>query len=124
MNHRNTYRRRFWPIPFLILGAGLFMGGAVMLLWNAILPALLDVKPITYWQAVGLLALSRILFGNFGGRMRRPGSTHWSKTMDPENLDSPDQSKPFGRFGWRNMSDEERARFRNEMRRRCRPPEK
>ena len=36
-----------------------------MALWNAILPEVVDAKPLSYWQALGLLLLSRILFGGF-----------------------------------------------------------
>lgn len=71
------------PVKFLffaaaaVLIAGL-LGLVVMLLWNALLPDILGVKSITFWQALGLLILSRILFGGFKGKSRRhrgkPGS--------------------------------------------------
>ena len=52
-----------------------FIGGSVVrLLWNWLLPPLFGFKMITFWQAIGILALSRILFGSFhggGGRWRR-----------------------------------------------------
>ena len=38
-------------------------GYAVMLLWNGVLPDLLGVRTIGYWQAVGLLVLCRLLVG-------------------------------------------------------------
>ncbi len=38
----------------------------VMGLWNAILPVVLGVKAISFWQALGILVLSKILFGGFG----------------------------------------------------------
>ncbi len=41
-------------------------GYLVMLLWNAVLPAVSAVHHITYWQSVGLLLLARILVGGFG----------------------------------------------------------
>jgi hypothetical protein len=45
-----------------------FIGGtAVQLLWNWLLPALFGVPEVTFWQALGVLALSRILFGGLGG---------------------------------------------------------
>jgi hypothetical protein len=124
MNHRNKFRGRFWPVfPLLFVGAGLLMGGAVKLLWNTILPPLLDVKPIAYWQSVGLLALCRILFGNFGGgRPRR----HWRHDADTENSESTGDTRRFGgawRTKWMNLSPDERLKFRSEMRRRCKPRE-
>ncbi|HLG13502.1 MAG TPA: hypothetical protein VJH03_03110 [Blastocatellia bacterium] len=41
-------------------------GEIVMLLWNWLAPTLFGLPPITFWQALGLLALCRILFGGFG----------------------------------------------------------
>jgi hypothetical protein len=52
-----------------ILGIVVFTaigGGVVMLLWNWLAPALFGLRLITFWQAIGLLALCRILFGGFG----------------------------------------------------------
>lgn len=126
MNQRNKYRRRFRMFPLFALAAALLLGGMVMLLWNAILPALLNVNPIKYWQAVGLLALCRILFGNFGGRMGGPAG--WKQNWQNQETDSNDK-QPFRGMPWRgkwmNMTDEERRKFRDEIRNRCRkPPEK
>jgi hypothetical protein len=66
-------------LVLLIVGLPLFVfvgGTVVQLLWNWLLPPLLGVKAITFWQGIGLLALSRILFGGFGGGHR--GSS-WSR---------------------------------------------
>ena len=41
-------------------------GEVVMHLWNWLAPALFGLRLITFWQALGLLALCRILFGGFG----------------------------------------------------------
>lgn len=41
-------------------------GVVVLLLWNWLLPDIFGVRQITFWQALGLLALCRILFGGFG----------------------------------------------------------
>ncbi len=125
---RNRYRRRLRAFPLFILAAGLILGAAVKLLWNAILPSLLGINPISYWQAVGLLALCRILFGNFGGpqgRRNRP----WNDYENEEPKADQQENRFFGgppwRNRWMNMSDEERIKLRDEMRRRCRRrPEK
>lgn len=50
----------------LATSLALSFGYVVMLLWNAVLPALLSVRSISYWQSVGLLVLARILVGGFG----------------------------------------------------------
>ncbi|GAA4412036.1 hypothetical protein GCM10023187_38580 [Nibrella viscosa] len=80
--------RRFWIrrslrfFAFALLFVTL-AGFAVMGLWNTLLPAILGVSAITFWQALGLLVLSRILFGGFGrggwgGAMR---NGYWRQRM-------------------------------------------
>ncbi len=80
-------------VPFAVLFVALF-GLVVMLLWNWLMPALLGLKTIGYWQAIGVVVLSRILFGGRGW-MGRPG--HWRHRM---------------RERWERMTPEERERFR------------
>lgn len=46
----------------LIVMISLLMGLPVMLLWNALLPALFGIKVIGFWQAVGINILCGILF--------------------------------------------------------------
>jgi len=58
-------RRRFFFIPLCGIAFAALASAAVMLLWNALLPPLFNLSAITYWQALGLLILSRILFGGF-----------------------------------------------------------
>jgi len=41
-------------------------GELVMRLWNWLLPGLTGWRPVTFWQALGLLLLCRILFGSWG----------------------------------------------------------
>ena len=65
--------RRKWIFmaPLGILGMLLFIaiGGQVVLhLWNWLLPSLFGWSEITFWKALGILALCRILFGGFGFR--------------------------------------------------------
>lgn len=92
-------------VPVLIVAAVFTLSGVVMFLWNAILPEVLHVTPITYWQAMGLLVLCKILFGGFGpgGPRRRP----------------PFGRGPDGRGRWDNMSEDDKMRFRGEWKRRC-----
>jgi hypothetical protein len=55
--------------PFAIVGilAFIALGGLIVqLLWNALLPPLFDLPAVTFWQALGILVLSRILFGGLG----------------------------------------------------------
>jgi hypothetical protein len=82
--------RFFMPIGVLLMAAG--FSAAVMLLWNWLMPSMFGLAVINFWQALGLLALGRILFGSFGiGHGRRNGGWHgrhhlrekWTK-MTPE----------------------------------------
>ena len=69
-------KRLIWIVPLVILGIVIFVwigGQVVMLLWNWLAPTLFGLRQITFWQALGLLALCRILFGghSFGAHRRR-----------------------------------------------------
>ncbi len=60
-------------ILILIIAAG--FGSAVLHLWNWLMPELFGLKHINYWQALGLMGLSWILFraGFIGGSHRAWG---------------------------------------------------
>jgi hypothetical protein len=84
-------KRKRWLYVAGPIGLALFIflgGEVVMRLWNWLLPDLFGVRGINFWQALGLLALSRILFGGFGGprgpRMRR---RHKDVPLTPEERD-------------------------------------
>jgi hypothetical protein len=80
--------------PAAILAMVIFItigGEVVMHLWNWNLPALFGWRPITFWQALGLFALCRILFGDLGMRARgsHRSNSRWRmgegcKPMTPE----------------------------------------
>jgi hypothetical protein len=62
-------RKMIFIAPLAILGIFLFIfigGELVMHLWNWLLPPLFGWRLLTFWQALGLLALCRILFGGLG----------------------------------------------------------
>jgi hypothetical protein len=93
---------------FVVLGLLVF-GFVVMSLWNWLMPALFGLRTIHFWQALGLLILSKILFGGFRGR-GGPGM-HWRRRMMER---------------WEQMTPEEREKFRQGMGGRCsefRPPQ-
>lgn len=63
-------RKWLFIVPAAIVGIALFAalgGGIVMLLWNWLMPELFGVRSVTFAQALGLLALCRILLGGRGG---------------------------------------------------------
>ena len=70
---------------FAIIGVAVF-GTLVMQLWNWLMPGLFGWHAIGFWQALGLLILSRIFFGGFRGPSgigRRRMMNRWEK-MTPE----------------------------------------
>ncbi|NUU00836.1 hypothetical protein [Herbaspirillum robiniae] len=75
------------------------LGGAVMLLWNWVVPPIFPgAAAIGFWRALGLLVLCRILFGGFRGRH---GGWHEKKRRMRER--------------WQAMTPEERERFESRM---------
>ena len=81
-----------WIAPLAIVGIAVFIiiGGLVVReLWNWLLPGLFGWPQLTFWKAVGLLALCRILFGGHGlrggsrSRLRRRLAERWEQ-MTPE----------------------------------------
>lgn len=57
--------------PLAVAAVLLFvaLGGVIVReLWNWLLPPLFGFREVSFWQALGLLALCRILFGGLGGR--------------------------------------------------------
>jgi hypothetical protein len=70
-------------IAILLIGLAGF-GWLVMLLWNWLVPELFSgARQITYFQAIGLLVLSRILFGKFRGHGHYWHHSRW-ENMTPE----------------------------------------
>lgn len=70
-----------WIILGVIAVAGfaILFGFIIMWLWNALMPGIFGLTALTYWQAVGLFILLKILFGGFGGGgggKRRHSSRH------------------------------------------------
>jgi len=90
--------RLLFIAPLAILGMLLFvfLGGQIVLhLWNWLLPPLFGFPQIHFWQALGLLALCRILFGGFG--LRGSGRSKFRTRMAER---------------WEHMTPEERERVR------------
>ena len=74
---RRSILRGLKILLFVALAATVF-GWVVMWLWNGLIPAIFGLHAISYWQALGILVLSKILFGGFRGR---PGfGMHWRQT--------------------------------------------
>lgn len=54
-------------IAILAVAFFILFGYLLMYLWNWLMPAIFGLTTITFWQAIGLCLLSKILFGGFGG---------------------------------------------------------
>lgn len=91
-------------VKFFVIGVMIItiLSFVVMRLWNWLTPGLFGWHVITFWQALGILILSKILFGGFRGR---PGPhVQWRGRMMER---------------WAHMTPEEREKFRESMRGRC-----
>ena len=93
-----TRRMHFIGAKFLLFGVVFVAatGLVVHSLWNALAPEIFHLPTISFWQAVGLLILSRLLFGGFGGR-----GHGWRRSR-------------FAR-GWNGLRPRERERFRRAL---------
>ncbi|PYT59849.1 MAG: hypothetical protein DMG46_08670 [Acidobacteria bacterium] len=99
-------RRFLRVLKFVVIAALIIavLSFVVMRLWNWLTPALFGWHVITFWQALGILILSKILLGGFRGR---PGPhMYWRRGMMER---------------WAHMTPEEREKFRQSMRGRCGP---
>ena len=63
MHPQKRKRKVFMLLAFPVMVFGL--GAAIMYLWNWLMPDLFGLNAISYWQALGLFALSRLLLGGF-----------------------------------------------------------
>jgi hypothetical protein len=97
-------RSKLSKAVLIVIGIAAVLGLAgvvVMSLWNWLVPALFAGPVLHFWQALGLLVLTRILVGRVG---RGAGHWGWRGRM---------------RHDWQRMSPEERERLRDTVLRRC-----
>src|SRR6201996_5139590 len=96
------YRHALKAVKIAIFAAvaATVLGFLVKTLWNSLMPPIFGWHLITFWQGLGLLVLSKILFGGFhrhGGR----GGNRWRQPMEER---------------WEQMTPEEREKVRKGMR--------
>jgi hypothetical protein len=97
--HKNKFLKGIKIVLFVAV-VGVALGFVVKSLWNVLIPPIFGWHMITFWQAIGLLVLSKILFGGFhrhGGGRRN----HWKHRMKER---------------WENMTPEQREQFKEGMR--------
>lgn len=94
---------RLFVLFIIVAPVAIFIfGSIVMLLWNNALVPVLRVSAITFWQGLGLLVLSKILFGSFSGG---GGSNRYYQKE---------------KMMWRNMTPEQKEKFKEEWKNRSR----
>ena len=101
MTTQDRVQRKIQKIIQVILiaiAAITVFGFVVKGLWNWLTPALFGWHTITFWQAIGLLVLCKLLFGGFRGGPGR--GMHWRGRMKEK---------------WARMSPEEREKFSSRM---------
>lgn len=99
---RHWILRGLTVLFFVVLAIAVF-SLVVMGLWNRLMPVVFGLHAINYWQALGLLVLSKVLFGGFHGR---GFGKHWRQRMMER---------------WEQMTPEEREKFQAGMRAGCGP---
>lgn len=94
----------------ILLPLAIFIFGEIVFhLWNWLMPSLFHLSALTsFWQAVGLMVLSWVLFGGLRGVSGRGRGYRgrWRGRMDER---------------WEHMTPEERDKFREWIRARCGP---
>jgi hypothetical protein len=102
---KNQFCSKFrFLIPLIVLAVVALLTLAVFALWNSVVTDVFGLKAISYWQALALLVLARILFGGFPRRGGGPFGPPWRHRLMMKR--------------WHSLTPEQREQMREEMRRR------
>jgi len=107
-----------WPIFFIAMGAAMTV--VVMLLWNWLMPILFGLTIITLWEALGILILSKILFGGHMGKRGHGchcgGNSHygWKHKFKNKWQDLSEEDKKKGESRWGNCGIRKEERTSSE----------
>ncbi len=109
--------------PAVIIGTVLFIailavlfitafGYLLMYLWNWLMPMIFGLPIITFWQALGICLLSKILFGGFGSDK----SSKKDKKCDPKSSNKKSSKSDFSKWElydsfWREEGEEAYAKY-------------
>lgn len=99
---KRRWARKAFKVLALVALAATVLSLVVKSLWNWLIPGLFGLHRIGFLQALGLLLLSKILFGGFRGP--RGPRLHWRGRMMER---------------WEKMTPEEREKFREGIKGRC-----
>ena len=124
-----NYRRRRWLFPLIPIAAIALFSLVVMLLWNAIIPGLTGWALLTYWKAMGLLILCKVLFSGFPGRRGGHGGPPWARharmreawwrNLSGEEREQWKDRRKDWREKWCSMGEEDRAKFKENWKAHC-----
>ena len=107
MNRSSWLLRGLKFLLFAVLFLAI-VGQFFMILWNKLVPEIFNGPVISFWQGLGLLLLSRILFGGWGR-----GGAGWARRRNAW------KQKIAGRMA--TMTPEEQEKFRQKMQSACGP---
>ena len=94
-------RKKMLLMPFFFIGMAALVTWVLMILWNWLMPVLFGLSIISFWQAFGLLLMSKILFGGLhGGKHKCCGHHGHSNSW-----------KSKFKHKWHKMSDEDKRRW-------------
>jgi hypothetical protein len=97
---RTTFRKHWYLFIPLIALAFIAFGFITMHLWNWLMPVIFHLPEITFGQTIGLMVLSRLILGGFGGHCGR-GHHHCRRDLHEK---------------WEKMTPEEREQFKENIR--------
>jgi hypothetical protein len=81
-------KKMFW-IPFAVIAAISVFTFLLLILWNWLMPAIFHLPSINFYQAFGLLILSKLLFSGIHHRGRHfRGREEWRKEFERKISDA------------------------------------
>ncbi|WP_051293226.1 hypothetical protein [Olivibacter sitiensis] len=86
-------RVRFVAIPLLALACVGLVSFVVMQLWNYVVPSISGLSSITFWQAMALFLLCKLLFGFGGGKK---GGGPWTRRAGWKRFDQMNEKEQEG----------------------------
>ncbi|HNE46951.1 MAG TPA: hypothetical protein PKK72_10890 [Chitinophagales bacterium] len=109
-----------YGIGFLFIAAAMvtLMGYATMYLWNWLIPEIFGGTTVTFWQAIGLIALGKLLTGfmswgpkSWGKHHMGYKGQHWRAKMEAKLANmTPEEREKFKKYyydrcGWKTPQD-------------------
>ena len=89
---------------FAITGLAILFGFVIMWLWNWIMPEVFGLTTLSYWQAVGLFILLKILLGGCGSGSSKSSKKSKYKCKDDSKTEF-SKWKYYDKF-WKEEGDE------------------